>query len=60
MTAQEALIAIRRRVEQMNIPVVADDFDAGYDMAVDEVLELIDEALNPKSSNDDVSYGDAV
>lgn len=57
-TGREALIALRNRVEQMNIPVVADDFDAGYDMAVDEVLVLIARALNPEASNDDVNYGD--
>ena len=57
-TGREALVALRGRVEQMNIPVVADDFDAGYDMAVDEVLVLIARALNPETSDDDVNYGD--
>lgn len=58
VTAEQALIALRSRVEQMNIPVVADDFDAGYDMAIDEVLVLIDRTLNPDTSDDDVIYGD--
>lgn len=57
MTAREALLAIREQVENMNIPVVADDFDAGYDMAVDEVLVLIDRLLDPQTS-DNVTYGD--
>lgn len=57
MTSCETLIAIREQVERMNIPVVADDFDAGYDMAVDEVLVLIDRLLDPQTS-DDVTYGD--
>ncbi len=59
MTAHETLIAIREQVERMNIPVIADDFDAGYDMAIDEVLVLIDRLLNPDTS-EDVNYGDAV
>jgi hypothetical protein len=29
-------------VEKLNIPVVADDYDAGYDTAVDEILDVID------------------
>ena len=29
-------------VSKLNIPVVADDFDSGYDMAIDEVLDIID------------------
>lgn len=57
MTAHETLLAIREQVERMNIPVVADDFDAGYDMAVDEVLVLIDRLLEPDARND-VTYGD--
>lgn len=57
-SGREALLALRAHVEQMNIPVVADDFDAGYDMAIDEVLVLIERALNPDASDDDVTYGD--
>lgn len=55
---REALLALRAQIEQMNIPVVADDFDAGYDMAIDEVLVLIERTLNPDTSNNDVTYGD--
>lgn len=54
------LLMLREHVERMNIPVVRDDYDAGYDMAVDEVLVLIDRMLNPDASDDDVNYGDAV
>ena len=54
------LLTLREHVERMNIPVVMDDHDAGYDMAVDEVLVLIDRLLNPDASDDDVNYGDAV
>ena len=57
-SGREALLALRVQVEKMNIPVVEYDFDAGYDMAVDEVLALIERALNPDASNDDVTYGD--
>lgn len=57
-TGRDALLALRACIEQMNIPVVADDFDAGYDMAIDEVLVLIERTLNPDASNDDVTYGD--
>lgn len=56
--ANQALRDLKAQVEKMNIPVVADDFDAGYDIAVDEVLVLIERALNPETSNDDVTYGD--
>lgn len=59
-SAHQVLLTLRERVERMNIPVVADDYDAGYDMAVDEVLALIDGLLKPDASDDDVNYGDAV
>lgn len=57
LSGREALLILRAQIEQMNIPVVADDFDAGYDMAIDEVLVLIERILNPDAS-DDVTYGD--
>lgn len=57
-TAHQVLIALRDEVEKRNIPVVMDDFDAGYDMAIDEMLALIDDALNPEARNDDVTYGE--
>lgn len=54
----EALIALRKRIILMNIPTVEDSFDAGYDMAIDEVLALIDDALNPSASENVVPYGE--
>jgi hypothetical protein len=57
-TAHHVLMALRNEIELKNIPVVMDDFDAGYDMAIDEVLALIDDALNPSARNDDVTYGE--
>lgn len=33
-------------ISKLNIPVVADDVDAGYDMAIDEVLDLIKGRIN--------------
>lgn len=42
-------------VAKLNIPVVADDVDAGYDMAIDEVLDIIDGRIrfhiNPTTEN---------
>jgi hypothetical protein len=33
-------------VEKLNIPVVMDDHDAGYDTAIDEVLEIVTSRIN--------------
>lgn len=53
---EKAIIAelrkLAKEVEKKNISIVMDDIDAGYDMAIDEVLELIDEAINQLSSKD--------
>lgn len=42
-------------VARLNVPVIADDVDAGYDMAIDEVLDIIDARvkyhLNPTTEN---------
>jgi hypothetical protein len=42
-------------VAKLNVPVIADDVDAGYDMAIDEVLDIIDARvkyhLNPTTEN---------
>lgn len=32
---------IRAQIEAKIVPVIADDVDAGYDMALDEVLDII-------------------
>lgn len=50
------LIALRREVESKNIAYPFDDRDVGYDMAIDEVLELIDQAIYNTSNNNDVDY----
>lgn len=50
------LIALRAAVERRNISYPFDDRDVGYDMAIDEVLELIDDAINRVTSGNDVDY----
>lgn len=46
---------VYRLIANLNIPVVADDVDAGYDMAIDEALDIIDGRirfyLNPTTEN---------
>lgn len=51
-----ALMTLRAAVERRNISYPFDDRDVGYDMAIDEVLELIDEAINNIASGNDVDY----
>lgn len=51
-----ALMTLRSEVERRNISHPVDDRDVGYDMAIDEVLELIDEAINNITSGNDVDY----
>lgn len=55
-TELSVLIALRAEIERKNISYPFDDRDVGYDMAIDEVLELIDEAINNITSNNDVDY----
>ena len=55
-TALSALVALRAEVERKNISYPFDDRDVGYDMAIDEVLELIDDAINRVTSGNDVDY----
>ena len=61
-TPQDNSAAIIRELEhlyvlvaKLNVPVIADDVDAGYDMAIDEVLDIIDARvkyyLNPTTEN---------
>lgn len=63
-TNKEATLAALRglssKIEKMNIPVIADDQDAGYDMAIDEVLVLIDDAINQITSEQDVDYSGGI
>lgn len=46
---------IYRLIANRTVPIVADDFDAGYDMAIDEALDIIDDRirfyLNPTTEN---------
>jgi len=50
------LMALRAEVDRRNISYPFDDRDVGYDMAIDEMLELIDEAINRVTSGTDVDY----
>jgi len=50
------LMALRAEVDRRNISYPFDDRDVGYDMAIDEVLELIDDAINRVTSGNDVDY----
>ena len=50
------LMALRAEVDRKNISYPFDDWDVGYDMAIDDVLELIDEAINRVTSGNDVDY----
>jgi hypothetical protein len=50
------LKALRAEVDRRNISYPFDDRDVGYDMAIDEMLELIDEAINRVTSGTDVDY----
>lgn len=51
-----ALTALRTAVERRNISYPFDDRDVGYDMAIDEMLELIDDAITRVTSGIDVDY----
>lgn len=53
MTALAEMAAL---IEKKNIPVVIDDWDAGYALALDEVLALIHDAINQIASENDVDY----
>jgi len=50
------LMTLRAEVDRKNISYPFDDRDVGYDMAIDEVLELIDDAINRVTSGNDVDY----
>jgi hypothetical protein len=50
------LMTLRAEVDRRNISYPFDDRDVGYDMAIDEMLELIDEAINRVTSGTDVDY----
>jgi hypothetical protein len=50
------LMALRAEVDRRNISYPFDDRDVGYDMAIDEVLELINDAINRIKNGNDVDY----
>lgn len=51
-----ALAQLAALLEKRSIPVVMDDWDAGYDLAIDEALALINDAINQIASENDVDY----
>lgn len=51
-----ALTALAAQIEKRSVPVVMDDWDAGYDIAIDEVLAIINDAINQIASDNDVDY----
>lgn len=55
-----ALQSLFAQVEKLNIPVIMDEQDAGYDMAIDEVLALISDAINQIASDNDVDYSGGI
>lgn len=50
------LMTLRAEVDRRNISYPFDDRDVGYDMAIDEVLELINDAINRIKNGNDVDY----
>lgn len=51
-----ALTELAAHIEKRSVPVVMDDWDAGYDIAIDEVLAIINDAINQIASDNDVDY----
>lgn len=52
----ESLSQLAAALEGKVIPVVMDDWDAGYSLAIDEVLTLVNDAINLIVSENDVNY----
>lgn len=51
-----ALSNLAEIVEKKSVHRVTDDWDAGYNIAVDEVLAVINDAINQIVSENDVDY----
>lgn len=51
-----ALNELLAEIEKKNISVVMDDWDAGYDLAIDEVLALISSRISEIVSENEVDY----
>ena len=55
-----ALYNLAEIVEKKSIPEVMDDWDAGYNIAVDEMLAVINDAINQIASDNDVDYSGGI
>lgn len=55
-----ALSNLAEIVEKKSIPEVMDDWDAGYNIAVDEMLAVIHDAINQIASDTDVDYSGGI
>jgi hypothetical protein len=44
------------RIEKLSIPVVMDDWDAGFDTAIDEVLAILYEKIQKSEAEKEVDY----
>lgn len=55
-----ALSNLAEIVEKKSIPEVMDDWDAGYNIAVDEMLAVINDAINQIASDNDVDYSGGI
>ena len=55
-----ALSNLAEIVEKKTIPRVMDDWDAGYNIAVDEMLAVIHDAINQIASDNDVDYSGGI
>ncbi len=55
-----ALSNLAEIVEKKSIPEVMDDWDAGYNVAVDEMLAVIHDAINQIASDNDVDYSGGI
>lgn len=44
------------RIEKLSIPVVMDDWDAGFDTAIDEVLAIVYEKIQKTKVETEIDY----
>lgn len=50
------LTELAQYIEKKSVSTVMDDWDAGYDVAIDEVLALVNDTINQIASENDVDY----
>jgi len=50
------LTELAQYIENKSVSTVMDDWDAGYDVAIDEVLALVNDTINQIASENDVDY----